>query len=138
MSTIPNNSLQQRLQQITKQQQKPSYGVKKTLAGKIVKVLDPNEPIPASLQLTLQMNPGKLYALVELKNKKQYFLAFKENVEMVYAIYGDSNQLINREINVEYYDQNIENGSISIASRLHLPITDIESSIFVVDIGGIL
>lgn len=132
------SSLQRRLNELTKVVKKPSFGVERQIDGKLLLLIDGENPeIPDALYRAISSNPGVLYGSVLADNGKTYHLSFAESPEAIYSIYGDASLLANRRVRIKYYDGNIHLGHIYILPKQMALANNIKTTI-TFDIGGIL
>lgn len=133
MSTIPGNSLQDRLKHIQiLQKTKPVR--KQRVECIIVDVYDINtlnETFKAQIK-----DPSQTYGNVKVGNE-YYFLPFKKTSEEMYSLYGDSINLRNRKALIEYTSRNIKSGKIVLNNLKGESLLELGSSVNIFSIGGI-
>ncbi len=142
MATVPGNALQDHMRNQQKIIKRPSFGVRGSRRGILVKVYDRDtiegSEVPGELSKAISMRPGRLYGQVKLISGDTYYLAFALSPEVIYSTYGDSKLIEGRAINVVFYDRNIHLGEIDLIPQDTVALRDTFTTTNVFDIGDIL
>lgn len=138
---VPRNKFQQRFKANTEEHLAPDPFVQQEIVCQIIDVYDADrlkdKKLNVALASWLLSNPGKLYAKVQVKNGKEYILPFKDTPELIYSLYGNHVQLIDRPGKIHFNNLNIQNGTITVNTGLDLHLS-LNSMAETFDIGGML
>jgi hypothetical protein len=141
MATVPGNALQDHMRNQQKVIKRPSFGMRGTRRGILIKVYDRDTldgaEVPGELARAIARRPGRLYGQVKLPGGEMLYLPFLLSPEIIYSVYGDSKLIEGRAVNVVFYDRNIHLGEIDLIPQENMSLRDTKNTTNVFDIGGI-
>lgn len=140
MATVPGNSFQRRIRNITKQTKIPSSGTERRISGTILKVYDADTPIeelPEALYQAYLRGPGRLFAQVQTNSNRMIYLPFRESAEYIYSIYGDATAIEGRSCIISCYENLLEAGELIITGTIANTLLETNNSTMIFSISGV-